>query len=203
MKIICVGRNYVAHIEELGNETPSEPVIFTKPETALLKNNDPFYYPAISNDVHHELEIVLRICREGKEIAPRFAHKYFDKIALGIDFTARDLQAVAKSKGLPWDLAKGFNHSAPVSAFKSVADIADLKQLPFELHLNGRIVQSGNTSHMIYSFDEIISFISKYFQLKTGDLIFTGTPAGVGPVKIGDKLEGFLDGEKLLDFEVK
>ena len=203
MKIICVGRNYVAHIEELGNETPSEPVIFTKPDTALLKNNDPFYYPAISKDIHHELEIVLRICKEGKDIASKFAHKYFDQIALGIDFTARDLQSVAKKKGLPWALAKGFNHSAPISAFRPVTNYKDMQKLTFELQLNGAVVQSGDTSHMIYSFEDIIAFISKYFQLKTGDLIFTGTPAGVGPVQIGDKLEGFLDGEKLLDFEVK
>ena len=164
MKIICVGRNYVAHIEELGNETPTEPVIFTKPDTALLKNNEPFYYPAISNDVHHELEIVLRVCREGKDIASKFAHKYFDQIALGIDFTARDLQSAAKKKGLPWALAKGFNHSAPISSFKPVGDYEALKNLHFELHLNGEVVQSGDTSHMIYSFEEIISFISKYFQ---------------------------------------
>ena len=203
MKIICVGRNYVAHIEELGNETPSEPVIFTKPDTALLKNNDPFYYPAISKDIHHELEIVLRICKEGNDIASKFAHKYFDQIALGIDFTARDLQSVAKKKGLPWALAKGFNHSAPISAFRPVTNYKDMQKLTFELQLNGAVVQSGDTSHMIYSFEDIIAFISKYFQLKTGDLIFTGTPAGVGPVQIGDKLEGFLDGEKLLDFEVK
>lgn len=203
MKIICVGRNYVAHIEELGNETPTEPVIFSKPDSALLRNNDDFYYPDFSKDIHYEVEIVLRINKVGKNIEPKFAYSYIDQIALGIDFTARDLQSKAKEKGLPWDLAKGFNQSAPISVFQPVPLIDNLKNLDFSLRKNGEIVQKGNTSLMIYSFEEIISFISKYFQLKKGDLIFTGTPAGVGPVKIGDRLEGYIGDEKLLDFEIK
>lgn len=203
MKIICVGRNYVAHIEELGNETPTEPVIFSKPDSALLRNNDDFYYPDFSNDIHYEVEIVLRINKVGKNIEPKFAYNYIDQIALGIDFTARDLQAKAKAKGLPWDLAKGFNHSAPISVFRPVPPVDELKNLDFSLRKNGETVQQGNTSLMIYSFEEIIAFVSKYFQLKKGDLIFTGTPAGVGPVTIGDKLEGYIGDEKLLDFEIK
>ncbi len=203
MKIICVGRNYVAHIEELGNETPTEPVIFSKPDTALLRNNDDFYYPDFSDDIHYEVEIVLRINKIGKNIEEKFAYNYIDQIALGIDFTARDLQAKAKAKGLPWDLAKGFNHSAPISVFKPAPSHEKLKNLDFSLKKNGNVVQSGNTCLMIHSFEQIISFISKYFQLKKGDLIFTGTPAGVGPVSIGDKLEGYIGDEKLLDFEIK
>lgn len=203
MKIICIGRNYVAHIEELGNETPTEPVIFSKPDTALLRNNDDFYFPDFSNNIHYEVEIVLRINKVGKNIEERFAYNYIDQIALGIDFTARDLQSKAKEKGLPWDLAKGFNHSAPISIFKQVPPIEKLKNLGFSLRKNGEVVQSGNTSLMIYSFEHIIAYISKYFQLKKGDLIFTGTPAGVGPVTIGDRLEGYIGDEKLLDFEVK
>lgn len=202
MKIIAVGRNYVAHIKELENDVPTEPVIFTKPETAILRNNEPFYYPSISNSVHHEIEIVLKINKVGKNIEEKFAHKYYDEIGLGIDFTARDVQSRLKEKGLPWDLAKGFNGSAPVSSFFSKTNY-NLSDLNFELKVNDQIRQSGNTSLMIYSFDYIISFISKYFTLKTGDLIFTGTPAGVSEVKIGDRLQGSLEGEVLLDFEVK
>jgi 2-keto-4-pentenoate hydratase/2-oxohepta-3-ene-1,7-dioic acid hydratase in catechol pathway len=202
MKIICIGRNYAEHIAELKNERPSEPVIFLKPDTALLKDNEPFYHPNFSNDIHHELEVVLKISRQGKNVEAQFAHKYFEEIGLGIDFTARDLQNKLKEKGLPWEIAKAFNGSAPVSNFVSKGDF-DLKNLNFELKVNGETRQSGNTSHMIWHFDEIIAFVSKYFALKVGDLIFTGTPAGVAPVKIGDRLEGFLEGKKLLDFEVK
>ncbi|MBX2950974.1 MAG: fumarylacetoacetate hydrolase family protein [Leadbetterella sp.] len=202
MKILAVGRNYLEHIKELGNQTPDEPVIFSKPETAVLRNNEPFYYPDFSQDIHHELEIVLKISKTGENIEEKFAHKYYDEIGLGIDFTARDLQAKLKAKGLPWDLAKGFNGSAPLSEFLPKQDY-DLKNLNFRLEVNGEGRQSGNTSLMIYSFDYLVAFVSRYFTLKTGDLIFTGTPAGVGPVHPGDRLTGTLEGQVLLDFEVK
>ncbi len=203
MKILAIGRNYADHIKELHNERSEEPVIFTKPDTALLKNNDPFYYPDFSNDIHHELEVIIRICREGKHIEEEHAHKYYDKVGLGIDFTARDLQSKAKEKGLPWAIAKGFNGSAPISEWKEKQDIADLNNLNFSLKVNGVEKQNGNTSFMLFSFDYIVAYLSKFFTLKTGDIIYTGTPKGIGPIKIGDKLEAFLEQEKLLDFEVK
>lgn len=203
MKILAIGRNYVEHIEEFNNERPSEPVVFTKPETALLKNNQPFYYPSISEDIHHEIEVLLKICKNGKNIEEKFAHKYYDQIGLGIDFTARDLQTKAKEKGLPWALAKGFNHSAPISEFRSKSDYKDLNGLNFSLDIDGKTVQKGNTSMVLFSFDFIISYISKYITLKKGDIIFTGTPKGVGPIQIGNKLVGYLEGEKLLDFEIR
>lgn len=202
MKIIAVGRNYAEHIAELNNEKPDQPVIFSKPETAILKNNEPFYYPSFSKDIHHEVEIVLKISKIGKNIEEKFAHKYYDEIGLGIDFTARDIQSQLKSKGLPWDLSKGFNGSAPISDFISKNDY-DLKNLNFSLDLNGKRQQTGNTSMMLYSFDFLISFVSEYFTLKTGDLIFTGTPSGVSPVKIGDKLTGRIEDKIMFEFEVK
>lgn len=202
MKILAVGRNYLEHIKELGNQTPEEPVIFSKPETAVLRNNEPFYYPGFSRDIHHELEIVLKISKPGKNIEEKFAHKYYEEIGLGIDFTARDLQTKLKAKGLPWELAKGFDNSAPVSAFLPKENY-DLESLNFRLEVNGELKQAGNTSLMIYSFDSLVAFVSRYFTLKTGDLIFTGTPAGVGPVQPGDRLRGSLEGQVLLDFEVK
>ncbi len=202
MKIICIGRNYVDHIKELGNEKPDQPVIFLKPDTALLKNDVPFYYPSFSNEIHHEVEVLVKISREGKSIDPKFAHKYYDEIGLGIDFTARDLQSNLKSKGLPWELAKAFNGSAPVSEFFP-KETFDLENLEFRLEKNDGIIQTGNTSLMIYNIDEIISFVSSYITLKTGDIIFTGTPKGVGEVKIGDRLKGFIQDEKVLDFEIK
>lgn len=203
MKILAIGRNYAEHIAELNNEIPDEPVIFFKPDTALLKNNDPFYYPDFSQDIHHEIELVLRISKEGKNIAAKFASKYYDAIGLGIDFTARDLQAKAKSKGLPWTLAKGFNGSAPVSEFLPVSDFPDLKNINFKLLVNGQEKQVGNTGMMLNSFDEMLAYMSRFITLKKGDLIFTGTPSGVGPIKIGDRLEGFIEDKKLLDFEIK
>ncbi len=203
MKILAIGRNYVEHIEELNNERPSEPVVFTKPETALLKNNQPFYYPSISKDIHYEVEVLLKICKNGKNIEEKFAHKYYDQIGLGIDFTARDLQTKAKEKGLPWALAKGFNHSAPISEFRPKSDYKDLNSLNFSLDIDDKTVQKGNTSMVLFSFDFIISYISKYITLKKGDIIFTGTPKGVGPIQIGNKLVGYLEGEKLLDFEIR
>ncbi len=204
MRIFAVGRNYAEHIKELSNERPDEPVIFTKPDTAVLRNNAPFYFPSFSNDVHYEVELVLRICKEGKNIEEKFASKYFDAIAVGVDFTARDLQQKAKEKGLPWDIAKGFNGSAPVSdKFIPVSDFKDLKNITFSLMVNGKLTQEGNTSFMLFNFDYIISYLSKFFTLRTGDFIFTGTPKGVGPVKVGDVLSASIENEKLLEFEVK
>jgi acylpyruvate hydrolase len=204
MRIFAVGRNYAEHIKELSNERPDEPVIFTKPDTALLRNNSPFYFPEFSTEIHYEVELVLRVSKEGKMIGEKFASKYFDAIGVGVDFTARDLQQKAKEKGLPWDIAKGFNGSAPVSdKFISVSDFKDLKSINFSLTLNGEIKQQGNTSLMLFSFDYIISYLSKFFTLRTGDLIFTGTPKGVGPVKVGDVLSASVEDEKLLEFEIK
>jgi len=203
MKIICIGRNYHAHIKELGNEVPAEPVFFTKPDTALLIRNRPFYYPDFSSDIHYEAELVLKICKVGKNIQPQFAHTYFDKIGIGIDFTARDIQDRAKKSGLPWFRAKGFDQSAPISPFLPKSDFSDLKNISFSLLLNGEVVQKGNTSLMIYPFDEIIAEASKFVTLRTGDLIFTGTPAGVGPVKIGDLLEGYMEEHLMLKCSIK
>ena len=202
MKIICVGRNYVEHIEELQNEFPTSPVIFSKPDSAILRNNEAFYYPTFSNSIHHEVEVVLKISKLGKNIQEKFAHKYYDEIALGIDFTARDLQSELKAKGLPWDLAKGFNGSAPISEFVPKANY-NLNNLNFHLDVNSESRQIGNTGKMIYSFDYIISFISQYFTLKIGDLVYTGTPAGVAEVKVGDNLKGYLEKYLMFDFNIK
>lgn len=204
MRIFAIGRNYVEHIQELNNERPDEPVVFTKPDTAVLRNNSPFYMPEFSRDIHHEIELVLRVCKEGKNIEEKFAHKYFDAIGLGVDFTARDLQQKAKEKGLPWDIAKGFNGSAPLSEkFIPVKEFKDLKNITFSLQIDGQLKQKGNTSLMLFSFDYIIAYLSKFFTLRTGDLIFTGTPKGVSAVKVGNVLSGYIENEKLLEFEVK
>ncbi|MGM0946690.1 MAG: fumarylacetoacetate hydrolase family protein [Bacteroidota bacterium] len=203
MKIICIGRNYAAHIEELKNETPGNPVVFLKPDTALLKNGAAFYYPDFSKNIHHEAELVLKISKEGKYIQKEFAHRYYEEIGLGIDFTARDLQDQCKAKGLPWEIAKAFNGSAPIGDFLPVDDFEDLKNIDFHLNINGSIKQQGNTQMMLFDFATIIEYVSQFFTLKKGDLIYTGTPAGVGPVQIGDHLEGFIGTQKLLDFEVK
>ena len=203
MKILCIGRNYADHISELNNERPSEPVIFLKPDTAILKDNEPFYHPDFSNDIHHEIEIVLKINKIGKNIDAKFAHKYYDEIGIGVDFTARDLQAKLKEKGLPWEKAKAFDSAAPVSAFVSKTQFKDLKDLNFHLNINGETKQIGNTQMMLWNFDEIIAEISNYFTLKTGDLIFTGTPAGVGKIAVGDKLTAFIEGVEMMNFEVK
>jgi 2-keto-4-pentenoate hydratase/2-oxohepta-3-ene-1,7-dioic acid hydratase in catechol pathway len=204
MRIFAIGRNYAEHIKELNNERPDEPVIFTKPDTAILRNNAPFYYPDFSNDIHHEVELVLRICKEGKNIQEKFANKYYDSIGIGIDFTARDLQQKAKEKGLPWDIAKGFNGSAPISDnFIPVTDFSNLKDINFSLQIDGVVKQQGNTSLMLFPFDYIIAYLSRFFTLRTGDLIFTGTPKGVGPVVVGNKLSAFIEDEKLLEFEIK
>ena len=204
MKIICIGRNYVAHAHELNNEIPQEPVFFMKPDSSLLRNNDPFYIPDWSKEIHHEIELVIKINRIGKNIEKRFAHRYFDEIGLGIDFTARDIQNKLKEKGLPWEKAKAFDQSAVLGGmFIDKTVFPDQQNISFKLKINGNVVQDGNSELMIFSFEEIISNVSKYVTLKIGDLIYTGTPAGVGPVKIGDHLEGFLEDKKLLDFMIK
>jgi 2-keto-4-pentenoate hydratase/2-oxohepta-3-ene-1,7-dioic acid hydratase in catechol pathway len=204
MKIICIGRNYVAHAHELNNEVPQEPVFFMKPDSSLLRNNDPFYIPDWSKEIHHEIELVIKINRIGKNIEKRFAHRYFDEIGLGIDFTARDIQNKLKEKGLPWEKAKAFDQSAVLGGmFIDKTVFPDQQNISFKLKINGNVVQDGNSELMIFSFEEIISNVSKYVTLKIGDLIYTGTPAGVGPVKIGDHLEGFLEDKKLLDFMIK
>ncbi|MCZ2472140.1 fumarylacetoacetate hydrolase family protein [Aquirufa ecclesiirivi] len=202
MKIICVGRNYVDHIKELSNEKPKDPVIFLKPDTALLDQNSDFYYPSFSQDVHHEIELVFRISKVGKNIESKFAHKYIDGIGLGIDFTARDLQAKLKEKGLPWEKSKAFNGSAFVSQIRPLKEGELEQSIPFRLDINGTTVQAGESKLMIWNISELIADISQYFTLKTGDYIFTGTPAGVGPVKIGDQLNGFLYDEKLFDLNI-
>lgn len=203
MKIIGIGRNYADHAKELGNAVPEQPIIFFKPDTALLKQNQDFYYPEFSQDVHFECELVFRISREGKYVKRKFAHSYIDGIGLGIDFTARDLQSEAKKKGLPWTLAKGFNHSAPVSEFRSPADFPDWSNIRFECKINGETRQLGHSADMIFDVPYLVEYISQYITLKKGDMIFTGTPEGVGPVQKGDHLQGWLEGEKLLDFFVR
>ncbi len=202
MKIFCIGRNYAEHAKELQNVIPTQPLIFMKPATALLLENKPFYYPAFSKNIHYELEIVLRISKNGKHIEPKFAARYYDSIALGIDFTARDLQDNLKAKGQPWELAKGFDGSAVLSAFKPLTQF-DEKNINFILIKNGSSVQTGVSSDMIFSFETLVSFISEYFTLQKGDIIYTGTPAGVGPIVVGDILEGMLENEKLLHCEIK
>ena len=203
MKILAVGRNYVDHIDELKNQKPENPVVFTKPDTALSRSNKPFYYPDFSKDIHYELELILRISKIGKNIQERFANRYYDAIGLGIDFTARDIQNQFKDKGLPWTLAKGFDGSAPVSDFIPVNEFQDVNNINFSLKLDGNLRQSGNSGLMLFNFNRIISFISIYITLKEGDIIFTGTPKGVGPVKVGNTLEGFLENKKLLEIEIR
>lgn len=202
MKIICIGRNYADHAKELGNAIPTEPVFFMKPDTALLKEGD-FYHPDFSNDIHHEIEIVVRISKVGKNIDEKFAHKYYNEIGLGIDFTARDLQQQCKEKGLPWEKAKAFDASAPISQQFIDKSNIDLNNLNFSLKINGKNAQVGNTQNMIFNIDNMISYVSKFVTLKVGDLIYTGTPEGVGKVNIGDHLEGFIGSEKMLDLKVK
>ncbi|WP_313191457.1 fumarylacetoacetate hydrolase family protein [Sphingobacterium sp.] len=203
MKIIAVGRNYIDHAKELNNPVPEKPVIFLKPDTAVLKDNKDFYYPEFSKDVHYEVELVLRVCNEGKHVSKKFAHKYYDAIGLGIDFTARDLQSELKAKGLPWELAKAFDHSAVVGELIAKEQFNNLENLNFSLQKNGEMVQEGNSKDMIFDFDSLITFVSQYITLRKGDLIYTGTPAGVGPVQIGDKLEGFLEEKSMFTCQIK
>jgi 2-keto-4-pentenoate hydratase/2-oxohepta-3-ene-1,7-dioic acid hydratase in catechol pathway len=204
MKIICIGRNYAKHAEELNNPIPEEPVVFLKPDTAVLLKKHPFFIPEHSNNVHHEIELVVKINRLGKHIETRFAHKYYNEIALGIDFTARDVQDDCKKKGLPWEKAKAFDGSAAVSNFFSLESLKkEINNIDFYLDINGKKVQEGNTQQMLFSVDQLISHVSKYFTLKTGDLLFTGTPAGVGPVQREDLLELYLEGKRIFYFNVK
>lgn len=203
MKVIAIGRNYAEHAKELNNPIPTTPVIFLKPDTAVLKDNKPFYHPEFSSDIHHEIELVLKVSKEGKHISEKFAATYFEEIGLGIDFTARDIQQKHKEKGLPWELAKAFDNSAPVSRFIPKTDFKNLYDLNFRLDINDHMAQQGNTSNLLFSFEYIIAFVSKYFTLKKGDLIFTGTPQGVGKVNPGDHLAGYLEDVKLLDFDIR
>lgn len=201
MKIICIGRNYAGHAKEMKSELPAEPVFFMKPETALLREKD-FYYPDFTTDLHHEVEIVLRICRNGKHIGEQFAHNYYSEIGIGIDFTARDLQQKCKEKGLPWEKAKAFDNSAPVGAFLPKEKFP-LKEIPFSLEVNGQTRQSGNTKDLIFSFEKVIAYVSQFITLKTGDLIFTGTPEGVGAVRKGDVLEAYIGDQKMLQLNIR
>ncbi len=201
MKIFCVGRNYVNHAKELNNPIPEKPVIFLKPDTAILKSPQPFYYPDFSKDIHYEVELVVKISKQGKHIQEKFAHKYYEEISLGIDFTARDIQKEQKDKGLPWEIGKAFDHSAVIGTFQKVN--FEQKHISFRLEKNNTIVQNGNSVDMLFSIDKIISYISQIFTLRVGDLIYTGTPEGVGPIAIDDRLEGFLNDDKVLSTEIK
>lgn len=203
MKIVCIGRNYVDHIKELANERPTDPVVFIKPDSAVLPKEQDFYIPEFSNDVHHEVEVLVKIKKVGKHIDQKFAHTYYDEIGLGIDFTARDLQSKLKEKGLPWEKAKGFDGSAVIGKWISKSDLKDINNLNFSLLKNGEVVQQGNTSLMLWKVDELISYVSKYFMLKKGDIIFTGTPAGVGKINANDYLSGVLEGEEMFSVKIK
>jgi len=203
MKIICIGRNYTEHARELNNPVPSKPVFFMKPDSALLINNNPFFLPDFSNEIHYETEIVLKISRLGKNIQKQFAGRYYNSLGVGIDFTARDLQDACKKAGHPWEIAKSFDQSAAIGRFITLTSVNDPHAINFQLDINGITVQKGNTKDMIFSFDDIIAYISTFVTLKTGDLIFTGTPAGVGPVKNGDHLVASVEGQILLDFNIR
>ena len=203
MKLICIGRNYTEHIKELQNERPTDPVVFLKPDTSILLKKQPFFIPDFSNDVHHEVEVLVKINRIGKHIDKKFAHKYYDEISLGIDFTARDLQSQLKEKGLPWEKAKAFDGAAVIGKWLPKNNFKNVDDINFSLHKNGAIVQKGNTSLMLWKIDELIEYISKYFTLKIGDIIFTGTPAGVGKVVANDKLKGYLENQELFSITVK
>jgi 2-keto-4-pentenoate hydratase/2-oxohepta-3-ene-1,7-dioic acid hydratase in catechol pathway len=203
MKIICIGRNYAKHIEELENEKPENPVIFLKPDSAILAKNQPFFIPPFSNEIHYEVEILVKINKVGKYIEEKFAHKYYDEIGLGIDFTARDIQDDCKKKGLPWEKAKAFDGSAVVSQFLPKENLGDLNNLPFTLHKNSELVQDGNTNAMLWKIDELISYVSQFFTLKKGDIIFTGTPAGVGKINENDVLIGAINQQELFSIKIK
>ena len=203
MKIICIGRNYVKHIEELQNERPDEPVVFLKPDSAILLKQHPFVIPEFSDDVHHEVEILVKLNKVGKYIEPKFAHNYYDEIGLGIDFTARDLQSKLKEKGLPWEKSKAFDGSAVIGDFYPIIEFNSLENINFELINNGKVVQKGNTNHMMWKIDELISHVSQFFTLKKGDIIFTGTPEGVSAVKPNDILEGYIENKKSFRIQVK
>ena len=203
MKLICIGRNYAKHIEELANERPEHPVVFLKPDSSILLKQHPFVIPEFSNDVHHEVEILVKIKKIGKYIDKKFAHTYYDEIGLGIDFTARDLQSDLKAKGLPWEKAKAFDGAAVIGKWLPKSNFENVDTIGFTLEKNGTVVQDGNTAHMLWKIDELISYVSQYFTLKIGDVIFTGTPAGVGPVAINDKLKGFIGDTQMFSINVK
>lgn len=203
MKIICIGRNYAAHAHELNNAVPESPVFFMKPDTAMLLKNNPFFYPDFTQDLHFETEIVLKINKNGRNIDPGFAQRYYNEISVGIDFTARDLQNNCKAKGLPWEIAKSFDQSAPIGKFIELDSLSDSKKINFWLDINKERRQTGCTHDMLFNFDQIIAYVSRFVTLRIGDFIFTGTPAGVGPTKIGDHFEAYIEGQKLLDFNVK
>lgn len=203
MKILCIGLNYMDHIKEMNNPIPEVPVFFLKPDTSLIRNNNPFFYPEFTNDLQYELEIVLKVNRLGRNISEKFAHRYFNEIGLGIDFTARDLQRFCKDKGMPWEMAKAFDGSAPISDFIPKDQFENINNIQFKLEKNDELVQNGNTKNMVFNFDQIISYVSKFITLRTGDLIFTGTPVGVGPVKIGDRLKAYLGDKQMLDFFIR
>lgn len=203
MKIFCVGRNYVEHAKELGNDVPDEPVIFLKPKSAFLQPHMPFYYPEFTNELHYEAEIVLRVSKNGKYIQERHASKYYNAYTVGIDFTAHDIQQQLKEKGLPWEISKAWDNSAAVGKFIDIKPGLNMNDINFCLYKNKEIVQQGNTSHMIFTFDQIVAYVSQFFSLNIGDLIFTGTPAGVGECVVGDMLEGFVENDSLLEVEVK
>ncbi|NOQ27450.1 MAG: 2-hydroxyhepta-2,4-diene-1,7-dioate isomerase [Bacteroidales bacterium] len=203
MKIIAIGRNYINHAKELNNPIPKEPIFFLMPDSALLRNNKPFFYPDFSNNIHFEVEIVVKISRLGKNVASKFAHRYYKEIGIGIDFTARDLQQKCKEKGLPWEMSKSFDGAAPISKLISLEKLGDINNINFRLEINGEIVQKGNTGEMIFKVDDLIEYVSQFMTIKIGDYMFTGTPSGVGPVKVGDRLTAYIEDEKLLDFLVK
>jgi acylpyruvate hydrolase len=203
MKIFCIGRNYTEHAKELNNPLPSEPLVFMKPPTALVVNNKPFFYPDFSSDLHYEGEIVLRICKNGRSVQPEFASRYYDAVAFGIDFTARDVQDKLKQKGHPWEIAKAFDRSAPISPFVPLDQLENPDAIRFQMKKNGQVVQDGNTRDLIFTFDTLIVHLSKYFTLQKGDYVFTGTPAGVGPVQVGDVLEGFIEDKHLITCAIK
>ncbi len=203
MKIICIGRNYAKHAKEMNSDIPEVPMFFMKPDTALLPKKNPFFYPNFTKDLHFECELVIKITKLGKNIAEKYAHEYYDHIGIGIDFTARDLQKKCKEKGHPWEIAKAFEHSAPLGNKFIPLEGKNINDINFRLEKNGEIVQQGNSSDMLFNFDQLIAYISKFMTLKIGDLIFTGTPEGVGPVNIGDRLKGYIEDEQLLDLKIK
>lgn len=203
MKIICIGRNYSEHAKEMNSDVPDKPVFFIKPDTCLNRNNQPFFYPEFTKDLHYELEVVIRFNRIGRSVNKRFAHRYYDAVSLGIDFTARDLQQECKQKGLPWEIAKAFDYSAPIGEFIPKEEIEDLGNIEFRLEKNDVVVQQGNTRDMIFSFDELIDYVSRFVTFRIGDYMYTGTPAGVGPVQVGDRLKGYLNNRLMFDFFVR
>jgi len=203
VKIICIGLNYTDHAREMGRPLPENPVVFLKPDSSLLKKNKPFFIPGFTADMQYEIELVLRICKLGRSIPEKYAYRYYDHISLGVDMTARDLQSSLSAAGMPWDISKSFDGAAPVGEFIPLEEAGDINNISFSLEKNGELVQSGNSSQLIFGFDSIISWLSRFFTLKTGDLIFTGTPAGVGPVQPGDRLTGFIGDRKLIDFNIR